>query len=444
MGRLSKGSIPPDLPRRRALWLFAASVAAPGMFLSGCATSPVTGKRILSGVDEAEEIRVDHENAPYAFSLHLGESQDENLNDYVRQVGRLVHLHSHRPRMPYNYRVVNANHINAFTFPAGSMALTRGLMIELQDESELAAVLGHEIAHVNARHFAQQQVRHVIAGIALTAVEVSVEGSRNRELARILSRIGASAALATYSRGDEREADSFGQAYLHWTGYPADAMTSVHQMLARTAKSRPSAIDLMFSSHPMSSQRIEAANDAVETYYRDGKGRPRYRDRYMDNTARLRGMRATIEDNCNAEILIGQQKLVEAEHLLRRALKRSPRDYSTNFRYAQLRQARGDLRNALEFSKASQLIYPQEAQAHKLSGVLHMELGNPEAALQSLNKYDHLFGNDLGVALLKGVAYESIGARYEAATHFQRFIAEGGTGEGRVYAQERLRRLRAF
>jgi predicted Zn-dependent protease len=430
-----------DLTRRRSIWLFSASVASPPLFINGCSTSPVTGKRILAGADETEEIEVDKKNASYAFSLHLGEVQDRDLNHYVEQIGEMIHRRSHRPRMPYNYRVVNANHINAFTFPAGSMALTRGLMVELQDESELAAVLGHEIAHVNARHFAQQQGRHVIAGIALTAIDIAAEDSKNRGMARILSRIGASAALATYSRKDEREADSFGQAYLYWTGYPADAMTAVHQMLARTAKSRPSVIDAMFSSHPMSSQRIEEAHDAAETYYRDGKGRPRYRDRYMDYTGRLRALRATIEDNANAETMMGQRKFAEAELVLRRALKRSPRDYSTNLRYAQLRHARGDLENALEFSKASQLMYPLEAQAHKLSGVLLMELGKPEAALLNFKSYEHFFDNDLGVTFLKGVAYESVGARNEAALSFRQFIASGGTGEGKAYAHERLRRL---
>jgi predicted Zn-dependent protease len=87
----------------------------------------------------------------------MGAVQDAGLNKYVSDVGRRLQAGVQRPEMPYSYRVLNANYINAYTFPGGTMAVTRGIMTELDDESELAALLGHELGHVNARHSAQRQ-----------------------------------------------------------------------------------------------------------------------------------------------------------------------------------------------------------------------------------------------------------------------------------------------
>src|SRR5574343_1884628 len=127
------------ITRRQVLWLLGASA------LSGCATSPVGGGSLLVGMREEEEKQVDREVAPRQFAQDLGAVQDEALNRYLGEVGQRLDAKVHRPQMPYSYRVLHANYVNAYTFPGGAMGVTRGILVELDNEAELAALFGHEL-----------------------------------------------------------------------------------------------------------------------------------------------------------------------------------------------------------------------------------------------------------------------------------------------------------
>ena len=139
--------------RRHFLWLLSMSAAG---WAAGCAANPVTGRPQLMLVSEDQEIQMDQMYSPIQFSADYGPIQDHALNDYVKQVGRDVAAHTHRKNMPYSFRVVNATYVNAYAFPGGSIACTRGALLALESEAELAALLGHELGHINARHTAQQ------------------------------------------------------------------------------------------------------------------------------------------------------------------------------------------------------------------------------------------------------------------------------------------------
>jgi hypothetical protein len=115
---------------------------------------PVTGESQFMLMTEAGEIRLDQKHSPHQFSADYGQVQDPALNRYLNQKGKQLAAVTHRPDMPYSFRCVNATYVNAYAFPGGSIATTRGILLELENEAELDALLGHEIAHVNARHTA--------------------------------------------------------------------------------------------------------------------------------------------------------------------------------------------------------------------------------------------------------------------------------------------------
>ena len=138
----------------RRQFLYLSSMAAAGAVLS-CATNPVTGESQFMLVSEQQEIAMDKQHSPHQFSADYGTTQDRRLNSYVDGVGRRLAALSHRPQMPYSFQVVNANYVNAYAFPGGSIAATRGILLELDNEAELAALMGHELGHVNARHTAE-------------------------------------------------------------------------------------------------------------------------------------------------------------------------------------------------------------------------------------------------------------------------------------------------
>jgi predicted Zn-dependent protease len=197
------------LSRRQFMWL--TGLAAAGV-AAGCATNPVTGSTQFMTVSEEEEIQIDRQYSPMQFSDDYGPVQDAALNAYVSGVGRAVASRSHRPNMPYSFRVVNATYINAYAFPGGSIACTRGIVAGLNDEAELAALLGHEIGHVNARHTAEQMSKGTVSNILVGGLSIiaDVAAPGLGQVASALGGFGAGAFLASYSRDNERQADALG------------------------------------------------------------------------------------------------------------------------------------------------------------------------------------------------------------------------------------------
>jgi predicted Zn-dependent protease len=437
---------PPDLPRRLArnrltrrdtLWLFAAATAS-GAALSGCATSPVSGQRILVGLSEGQERAVDAQQAPHQFSQDLGAVQDEAVNRYVAEVGQRVQAQVQRQGLPYSYRALNANYVNAYTFPAGAMGVTRGILVELGDESELAALWGHELGHVNARHAAQRQGQALVAQAAVVGLAAAGSDSRWAPLAGLGAQLGASALLSRYSREHEREADALGQDYLVRAGYPATGMTRLHQRLVDENARAPGLLETMFSSHPMSTERRDTARQRAETVYAASAGAPAQRERFMDRTASLRALRPAIQACQNGETAMARRELPQAQRQFETALQRAPRDYPAHLRMAQCLQAQGRLADAQRYAQAARSLYPQEAQAMKLAATLHLGLRDPGAALDALQAYERTLPGDPGVTFLQGVALEGLGRPQQAAQRFAAYLQVAPQGQAADYARLRL------
>jgi predicted Zn-dependent protease len=427
------------LTRRDMLWLFGAGVAASS--LAGCATSPVSGERILVGMSEEEERQIDRQVAPHQFSQDMGAVQDEAVNRYVAGLGGRMDDLTQRPNMPYSYRVLNANYLNAYTFPGGAMGVTRGIVTELDNEAELAALLGHEMGHVNARHAAQRQGQAMLSQAAVVglAVAASAVDSSWGGLAAIGGQIGASALLASYSRDNEREADGLGQDYMVKAGYPASGMVQLQSLLVRESKETPSLLETMFASHPMSSERLANAQRLAESKHAASLTANPQRERFMDSTASLRRLKPAIDACKKGETAMARKQLPTAQGEFASALKLAPQDYAANLLMARCLAAQGRQKDALRYADAARSIYPQEAQAHKLAGVLQLAEKNPGAAVQSFEQFDKLLPGDPGIAFLKGVSYEGAGNQRAAADNYARYLRSGGQGKPAEYSMSRLK-----
>ncbi|ODU09073.1 MAG: peptidase M48 [Rubrivivax sp. SCN 71-131] len=426
------------LTRRDALWLFGASVGAGA--LQGCATSPVTGQQILVGMSPQEEIEADRRQSPHQFSQDLGAVQDAGVNAYVDEVADRLQAQVHRADMPYSTRVLGANYVNAYTFPAGAMGITRGIMTKLDDEAELSALIGHEMGHVNARHAAQRQGQAMVAQAAMLAVVVAAAASNSRwgAVAGVGGVIGASALLASYSRDNEREADALGQEYMVKAGYPAGGMTRLHQLLVSAQDAEPGLLQTMFASHPMSSERRDTARRRAETTYAASAGAPTGRERFMDRTASLRRLAPTIDACQNGEVAMSRKDLPAAQRQFESALRATPRDYPANLRMAQCLAAQDKLQEARRYAENARQIYPQEAQAAKLAATLKLGLRDPGGAYADLQAYDRLLPGDPGTRFLLGVSLEGMGRRPDAAREYTAFLQGGAKGQAASYAQGRL------
>lgn len=427
------------LSRRDLLWLMSVTSGGAALAaMQGCAKSPVTGETILVGMSESQELQVDKEVAAHQFSMDLGAMQDDSVNRYADEIGARMSGNTHRPGMPYNYRVLNANYVNAYTFPGGSMGVTRGIMLDMEDEAQFAALLGHEMGHVNARHAAQRQGQALLAQAAVVGVAVASRESQWAQMAGIASQIGASALLSAYSRDNEREADALGQEYMVRSGYPAEGMTRLHQMLLSREQAQPNLLQTMFSTHPMPAERVQTARQLAETRYKDSAARPRQRERYMDKTARVRALAPTIRACQKGESAAANKALPEAEEHFRSALKHRNDDYAANVLMSKVLLAQNRHGDAQRYADVARKVYPSEAQAQKLSGVTRLAQKDFAGALGRLSAFDRLLPGDPDVTFLLGVAHEGNGDRDAAARHYYDYARTVNGGEAARYAVSRL------
>lgn len=441
--KLSNRFTDKQMNRRDFLWLMgcagATAMTAP---LTGCMTKdPVTGERGFVLMSEQQEIAIDKKNAPHQFSSDYGVSQDKALNQYLDSVGKNIAQTSHRPHMPYNFQVVNATYVNAYAFPGGSIAATRGILLEMDNEAELAALIGHEVAHVNARHTAERATRSQIAGVIATAATVITSQSDYSEYTEIVNSLGgmgAGALLSRYSRDNEREADSLGLQYMVQSGQNPQGMVGLMEMLNGTKHSEPNIIERMFSSHPMSSERYKTAVEQVSKQYGAEKNRPLNKERYMDHTAGLRKIKASIKGIQAAENEMNKGNFSAAESLFNTALRQAPDDYCGLVMSAKCQLSQDKLEHANRLLEQAQSIYPKEAQAVHLSGVTQLKLGQNESAFNQFHRYEKQMPGNPNSVFFQAVALERMQETDRAANQYMRFLKQVKQGDQAQHAYNRL------
>ncbi len=232
---------------------FAASA------LLACATNPVTGKSELMLVGESTELQIGEKNfAPMRQSEGGDQQLDPGLTAYVQGVGQRLAAVSDR-KLPYEFAVLNNSIPNAWALPGGKIGVNRGLLTELKSESELAAVLGHEIVHAAARHSAQAMSRGMLIQGGLIAAQVAAHDSDYGNIAMLGAGIGAQLVTQRYSRAAELEADKYGMDYMKSAGYDAQGAVSLQETFVRLNNRKDSSwLSGMFASHPPSQARLDA------------------------------------------------------------------------------------------------------------------------------------------------------------------------------------------
>ena len=193
--------------------------------LANCAVNPVTGRQNFVMMSEDEEVRTGRKGDE-DVRKEYGVYDNPALQRYVNEVGQRLAQKSHRGNLEYHFTVVDSPEINAFALPGGYIYITRGIMAYLNSEAELAAVLGHEIGHVTARHGVQRYSASMAAGIGVALGSILVPELRSRGAQDLLNLLG-NALISGYGREHELEADRLGAEYLARTGYDPQAMVKV-------------------------------------------------------------------------------------------------------------------------------------------------------------------------------------------------------------------------
>jgi predicted Zn-dependent protease len=231
-----------------ARWTFLA------LALAACATNPVTGKRELSLVSEQQEIQMGQEGAQQV-AQEIGLINDQALQNYLQNIGAGLAAKSERPNLPWTFRAVDDPSPNAFALPGGYIFVTRGLLDLMNNEAELASVVGHEIGHVTARHSVQQMSQQQLAGLALGVG--SILSPTVAQLGGVAQQ-GLGLLFLKYGRDDERQADDLGFRYALTQGYDVRYMDDVFRSLQRLGDaSKQSPLPSWLSTHPGEAERIQ-------------------------------------------------------------------------------------------------------------------------------------------------------------------------------------------
>jgi len=229
---------------RTILVLWIVSVCS---LFTGCAQNPVTGERQLMLVSRDQEQQIGDEYAPEVEKQLGGPIQNPQLQAYIDSVGQKIVQVSDMPDQQFQFVAVNDDSVNAMALPGGYIFITRGMLRQMENEAQLAAVLAHETVHVTARHSANAMSRQIGIGLLLSAV-----GSQSSQ-AGTVAQLGAQIVGLKYSRDDGYEADTYGVDSPAKAGYNPEGMGHLMQLLEAQNSTRP--IEF-FSTHPNPENRL--------------------------------------------------------------------------------------------------------------------------------------------------------------------------------------------
>jgi predicted Zn-dependent protease len=250
--------------------------------------------------------------------------------------------------------------------------------------------------------------------------------------------VGASALLASYSRDDEREADALGMEYMTRATYNADGMVGLMDVLRHESGAKPSMIETMFASHPMSDERYGTAKREAGGKYASSRAAQLKRQSYMDNTARLRALKPAIEAEQRGQTLLAKSRPTEAEAQFAQALKLAPNDYTGLILMSQVQLAQKKFTDAEVFVDRAVAVYPAEAQGQKMGGIVKLALRKPELAYQRFDAYDKALPGSTSTLFFKGMAMEQMQNQRGAAQYYVQFLQAGGQGQPAQYSAQRL------
>ena len=435
---IMKNSVGSLMNRREFIHLCALSAAG---FAAGCATNPVTGESQFMLVSEADEIKMDRFYSPQQLSSDFGVVQDKQLEQYLQSVGKSMAAKTHRPQMPYLFLPVNATYVNAYAFPGGTIDCTGGILLILENEAELAALMGHELWAVNARHTAEimsksQLTSAIVGGVAVIA---GVYDKNYGGVAAQIGMLGSGALLASYSRDNERQADDLGIEYMVKAGYSPEGMVGLMDMLKSMSNHKVSTADLLFATHPMSNERYKTAVKTASGKYNAAKSNPLHHERYMDNTAGVRKVKNAIFLMQQGDALMAQKKYTDAESRFNRALKLAPNDYAGLVKLSQCQLMMKNYKKADRSILLAKNAYPQEAQAYYLSGFIKLNREDYVPAFSDFNTYDKKLPGNPYVIFYKGYSLEGQRRNKEAAPYYNKFLQIVQQGKQAEHAYTRLK-----
>ncbi|MFN8008729.1 MAG: M48 family metallopeptidase [Terriglobia bacterium] len=215
---------------------------------------------------------------------------DPEITEYINRLGQNI-VRNSDAQVPFVVKVIDSDEVNAFALPGGYFYVNTGLIMATQEESELAGVMAHEVAHVAARHATEQFSKGRLINLASVPL-IFVGGPVGLGIQQAITLL-IPLQFLQFSRGSEREADFLGLQYMYKTGYDPQSFISFFEKVAAQEKRKPGFLSRAFSSHPMTKERISRAQKEIQELIP-------VRDQYVINTSEFDHIRARLKARDNA------------------------------------------------------------------------------------------------------------------------------------------------
>ncbi len=261
-----------EMKKNRVLMVISLMVGIIAVAIS-CAINPVTGKKQIMFMTEAQEVQLGAQYDPQVIAT-FGEYKNDNMLNFVQAKANEMARISHRPNLEYHVKILDSPVVNAFAVPGGYLYLTRGILAQLNNEAELIGVLGHEMGHVTARHSASQQSKQQIGQLLLVGGMIASE--KFAQYAEYAMQ-GMQLLFLKFSRDDEREADRLGVEYMSKIGYDGHKMADFFQVLNKMSMADgQNGVPTFLSTHPDPGDRYNSVNQQA-AWWQDSLKLPSYK-----------------------------------------------------------------------------------------------------------------------------------------------------------------------
>lgn len=217
---------------------------------------------------------------------------DPVISEYINRVGQNLVLHSDA-KVPFTIKVLDSDDVNAFALPGGFFYVNKGLILAADNESEIAGVMAHEIAHVAARHGVEQQSKAQIANFAFIPLIFMTGGLAT--IAYNAAQIAVPLAFLKFTRSMEEEADMLGAQYAWAAGYDPQSLITFFEKLEKKDKDKPGTLSKLFRSHPPTPERITDVRGLIARFPD--------RDEYTINTSEFNRVKSRLLALTNAKVI---------------------------------------------------------------------------------------------------------------------------------------------
>lgn len=357
------------------------------LLLTACAVNPVTGRLEFMLISEAQEVRLGRNAAPGVEKEFGGIYEDWEAASYVEEVGYRLVAVCHRPHLQYRFRILNTDVPNAFALPGGYVYITRGLLIRLTSEAQLAGVLGHEIGHVCARHTASR-ISKAIGITLLMQAAIIYADIRDLHPAEILAlaivgNVVAGLLMNGFSRVDEYESDSLGAEYAYRAGYNPRGMVEVLEILYQVEKEQGAAgVPTLFRTHPKTRDRIRELSAEIDELYPERPEMQHGEREFRDRTAGFRNRYRAARHYDEARQARDRRNFAMALNAIDQALKIFPNNSAFLAERAAIYRDCGRPDLARENYTRAVQINPNNFEARMGLGDIELRHGNFQAAEQ--------------------------------------------------------------